>query len=166
MQPGVASMLERGQQVNMPEQELPETENPPRSSMTRFSPDSVQIPTSQRTRSQVRDGRQPKMVASIDHFTATFDRAAVGMVEVDSEGRLLRVNRHLATLLGYEPSDLVGRSIFDPGFAADTARDEAQFRQQVSGQIDGYSIEKRYWRRDGTVFWAEVASSSVRDANG
>jgi PAS domain S-box-containing protein len=88
------------------------------------------------------------------------------MVEVDAEGRLLRVNQHIARLLGYSPSELIGRSIFDADLTADIARDEAQFRSQVSGACDGYTIEKRYKRRDGTEFWAQVSSSSVTDEHG
>lgn len=83
-----------------------------------------------------RDGLQPQVLASGDRSAATIEHAAVGMVEVDAEGRLLRANRHLANVLGYSVAELIGRSIFDPDFAADTARDEAQFRRQVSGEFD------------------------------
>jgi PAS domain S-box-containing protein len=106
------------------------------------------------------------MLESSDRSAATFERAAVGMVEVDAEGRLLRVNRHLANLLGYRVAELIGRSIFDPHLTADAARDEAQFRRQVSGEFDSYTIERRYKRKDGTDFWAQVASSTVCDDDG
>ena len=48
----------------------------------------------------------------------------------------------------------------------DVAQDLSQFRRQVAGEIDRYTIEKRLVRKDGSYFWAEVTSSSVRDASG
>ena len=39
-----------------------------------------------------------------------FADAAIGMTQTGLDGRLLRVNRSFAELLGVEPSELVGRS--------------------------------------------------------
>jgi PAS domain S-box-containing protein len=99
-------------------------------------------------------------------LTATYDHAGIGIVEVDAEGRLLRVNAQLAALMGYSAAELVGRSIFDETAVEDVERDYAQFKRQVAGEIDGYSIEKRLRRKDGGYVWAAMTSSSVRDAEG
>ncbi|SFQ07351.1 PAS domain S-box-containing protein [Mesorhizobium sp. NFR06] len=96
----------------------------------------------------------------------TYHSAGVGIVEADAEGRLLRVNGHLCSLLGFTQEELVGRSVFDLTFPPDADADRAQYRQQVAGKLDSYTIEKRFVRKDGTLFWAIVASSSVRDSRG
>ena len=44
--------------------------------------------------------------------------------------------------------------------------DDVRRPQLVAGEIDRYTIEKRILRKHGGQFWAEVASSSVRDATG
>src|SRR5262249_37794661 len=41
-----------------------------------------------------------------------------------------------------------------------------EFGRQVAGEIDSYSIEKRFKRKDGSFSWAAVTSSSVRDRDG
>ena len=79
---------------------------------------------------------------------------------------MLRVNQKVCELTGHEAADLLGRCIFDETFPQDVAQDLAQFRRQVAGEIDRYTIEKRLARKDGSYFWAEVTSSSVRDASG
>ena len=79
---------------------------------------------------------------------------------------MLRVNQKVCELMGYEAADLLGRSIFDETSPQDVAQDLAQFRRQVAGEIDGYTIEKRLARKDGSYVWAEVTSSSVRDGSG
>jgi PAS domain S-box-containing protein len=76
---------------------------------------------------------------------------------------LLQVNAHLATLLGLPPQELLGRSIFDPELTVDVEEDQTQFRRQIVGEIEGYTIEKRFRRADGRTLWSSVTSSSVRD---
>jgi len=123
-------------------------------------------PSAAVSRATARSGDSRRPGIGNDHFAETFDRVAVGMAEVDADGRVLRANRHLAKLIGYSVEELIGRSIFDPELAADATRDRAQFRCQVAGEFDGYTIEKKITRKDGSDFWAHVASSTVRDAEG
>jgi PAS domain S-box-containing protein len=97
---------------------------------------------------------------------ATFERAGIGIAEVDAEGRLLRVNAELADLLGYGSGELTGRSVFEETHPADVEADRAQFRRQVAGEVDRYSIDKRLRRRDGEYVWVSMTSCSVRDDAG
>lgn len=96
----------------------------------------------------------------------TVDHAGVGIVEIDAEGRLLRVNASLADLMGYATEELLARSIFDETYADDVDADREQFRRQVAGEIDRYRIEKRLRRRDGSYVWCQIQSTSVRDDAG
>ncbi len=109
---------------------------------------------------------EPASAQKAQRLDSTLDHAAVGVVEIDADGRLLRVNAHLCALLGYGPEDLIGRSIFDQTDAEDAETDRAQFRRQVAGEIERYTIEKRIRRKDGSTFWASVISSPVRDPAG
>jgi PAS domain S-box-containing protein len=90
----------------------------------------------------------------------------VGIGEVDAEGRLLRVNAQSCALTGHSAQELLGRFIFDETYDADIEADRAQFRRQVAGELDRYTIEKRIRRKDNTYVWASVTSLSVRDADG
>jgi PAS domain S-box-containing protein len=99
-------------------------------------------------------------------LAVTYENVGVGIAEIDRAGRMLRVNQTVCELMGREAADLLGRSIFDETSPQDLAPDLAQFRRQVAGEIDRYTIEKRLARKDRSYFWAEVTSSSVRDAAG
>ncbi len=101
-----------------------------------------------------------------ERLAATYEHAGIGIAEVDADGKLRRVNGHLSALLGCSPEELLDRSIFDPALAEEIERDQAQFRRQVSGEIDRYTIEKRFRRADGTKLWVSITSSSVHDAGG
>lgn len=97
-------------------------------------------------------------------LSVTHDHAGIGIAEVDAEGKLLRVNSHLAGLLGYTLEELVGRSIFDADLTE--TPDQTQFQRQVRGELSRYSVEKRFRRADGTKLWISITSSSVCDAEG
>ena len=97
---------------------------------------------------------------------ATYEHVGAGIVEVDSAGRLVRVNQHLCRLTGFSAPDLLGRSLFEMTHPEDAGRDLAQFNRQLAGEIGPYTLEKRMLRDDGSYFWAEVTSTSVCDATG
>src|SRR5712672_4190795 len=97
-------------------------------------------------------------------LAATYEHVGAGIVEIDRDGRMLRVNQELCELTGYSRQELLGRTIFQETVPEDVEADLQQFNRQLAGEIDRYTIEKRIYRRDGSHFWAEVKSSSVRDA--
>src|SRR5690349_13342586 len=99
-------------------------------------------------------------------LAATYENAGIGIIEIDAEGKLLRVNAHLRSLLGYSEQELLGRCLFDFTHPDDAVADREKYRQQVAGEIDGYTLEKRFLRRDGSYHWAGITSRSVRDAEG
>jgi PAS domain S-box-containing protein len=115
-----------------------------------------------------RTGRRPEDCARIEdeRLAATYEHVGAGIVEVDQDGRMLRVSQQLCHLTGYSASELFGRTIFEETLPEDVSRDRNQFRRQLAGEIGHYRIEKRIRRKDGGHFWASVTSSSVRDPSG
>jgi PAS domain S-box-containing protein len=99
-------------------------------------------------------------------LAATYEQAGIGIVEIDAGGKLLRVNGHLCKLLGVEPEALLGQNVFDLTHPDDVQHDKAQYARQVAGEIDGYSLEKRFRRNDGSYIWASITSRSVKDDDG
>ncbi len=95
-----------------------------------------------------------------------WERANVGIAAVNRNGKLVRVNDHLARLLGYPADELLGRLIFDPLLTENLQTDQVQFQAQVRGEIDHYTVEKCIKRRDGANLWIAVGSTSVRDRHG
>ena len=101
-----------------------------------------------------------------ERFRALFERAAVGMAEVDLAGRFVRVNAEYGRITGYAPAELVGRptsAITHPDDVEnDTGLREAMFREG-GGTM---RREKRYVRQDGAVVWVDLAVTLVRDDAG
>ncbi|WP_166397042.1 PAS domain S-box protein [Rubrobacter marinus] len=104
--------------------------------------------------------------ASEERFRATFAQAAVGMAHVGVDGRWLRVNRRLCEILGYGEEELLGLSFQDITHPDDLDADLAQVEALLAGEIETYSMEKRYLRKEGSVVWVELTVSMVREPLG
>ncbi len=101
-----------------------------------------------------------------ERFRAAFAHAAIGMALVAPDGRWLRVNRALCRLVGYEEDELLRLTFQDITHPDDLDADLDQVRRMLSGEIEAYQMEKRYYRKDGQIVWILLSVSLVRDAAG
>ena len=101
-----------------------------------------------------------------ERWNATYEHAAIGIVEIDADGRFLRVNKSICDITGLTRDELLGWKLFARTHPDDRDVDEDLYRRQVKGEIGFYSIEKRFVRKDGRVIWCSIRSSTVRDAGG
>jgi PAS domain S-box-containing protein len=101
-----------------------------------------------------------------ERWRASYEHAAIGIVEIDAEGRFLRVNEAILSIVGGTREELLGWKLFGRTHPDDRDVDGELYRKQIAGEIGFYSIEKRFIRRDGRMIWMGVRSSSVRDPSG
>lgn len=106
------------------------------------------------------------LAAERERFRATFEQAAVGIAHVAPDGRWLRVNRRLAELLGYTPDELARLTFQTVTYPLDLEGDEGLVRRLLAGEIESYSLEKRYVRKDGSPVWANLTVALVRRPDG
>jgi len=103
---------------------------------------------------------------SEDRWRGIFDNAAVGVAQVDLEGRWVRVNGKLAEITGYSADELVGRTFVDITHPDDVQEDLAQRKRLLAGEIDTYTLEKRYLRKEGGETWVNLTVSLARGLDG
>ena len=99
-------------------------------------------------------------------LAATYEHAAIGISEVSPDGHFLRVNEAICAITGYSREHLLANRLFTHTLSEDIEPDREGFRKQVHGELEFYSVEKRFVRKDGRVIWISVRSSPVRDAGG
>ncbi len=117
-------------------------------------------------REHARQQAQAGLQESEERFRAMFDNAAVGVAVMGLDHRLLQINQAAARLIGYLPEEV---SAFDPVVLAveeDRFLDRRLFLELAAGERDQYTVEKRYVRKNGTVFWGRVNFSAVYGAEG
>lgn len=101
-----------------------------------------------------------------ENYQATFDNAAVGIAQLTPDARWLFINDRLATMLGYTKEELFQKSLPELSHPEDMEQDATLMEQILAGNIPVYSMEKRYFRKDGSVLWANLSVSVVRNAEG
>jgi diguanylate cyclase (GGDEF)-like protein/PAS domain S-box-containing protein len=99
-------------------------------------------------------------------FEDSFAAAPIGKALVGPDGRFLKVNEALCLLLGRSHEQLLATTFQQLTLPEDLDADEQLLAQTAAGARDGYRMEKRYLRPDGTVVWGLLAVSVVRDERG
>jgi PAS domain S-box-containing protein len=100
------------------------------------------------------------------HLRTLIDHAPVGIVDVGPGGEILRVNQRFCQITGYRADELLTMRKQDITHPDDVAADTAALERLRSGEIDSYTLQMRYIRKDGGVVWAEMNAAVVRDALG
>ncbi|HEX8259207.1 MAG TPA: PAS domain S-box protein [Rubrobacteraceae bacterium] len=103
---------------------------------------------------------------SEERFRATFEQAAVGVAHVAFDGSWLRVNQKLCEIVGYTREELLERTFQDITHPDDLKTDLEHLDRLRTGEISRYSMEKRYFRKAGSMVWIELTVSLVRAASG
>ena len=103
---------------------------------------------------------------SEQRFRATFEQAAVGIAHVSAEGRWLRVNKRLCELVGYSSAELLELTFSDITHAEDRKADWDKAQALLRGEITTYSMEKRYFHKNGAIIWVNLTASLVRHPDG
>jgi len=109
---------------------------------------------------------QESLRHSEQHFRAFFERSMVGMAETSPEKGWIQVNQRLCEMLGYSVDELNRMTWAEITHPDDLAADVTQFNRVLAGEIDEYTLDKRFIRRDGQVVYTYLALRCVRRDDG
>ncbi|MGA2962264.1 MAG: PAS domain S-box protein, partial [Candidatus Korobacteraceae bacterium] len=104
---------------------------------------------------------EQQLQATADRLKAILERAPVGIVITDREGRLIEYNAAHLRMCGRSAEELNGTSFVDYTHPDDLAKNLRLFELVTSGKRQSVEIEKRYLRKDGETIWVRVISSSL-----
>jgi PAS domain S-box-containing protein len=100
-------------------------------------------------------------------FRAVFEQAAIGIARISlADATWIDANDALCRMLGYTREELRATPWTAITHPDDVETDLVPFRRLAAGELDGYSVEKRFLRKDGRQVWARLSLSLVRDADG
>ncbi|ERK07454.1 hypothetical protein L579_2383 [Pantoea sp. AS-PWVM4] len=97
-------------------------------------------------------------------FRNAMEYSAIGMALVSPQGNWLQVNQSLCRTLGFPAEELRKLTFQQITHPDDLNNDLQQLRRLLEGEIMTYTLEKRYFRKDGETVWARLTVSVVRDA--
>ncbi|MDZ7967999.1 MAG: PAS domain S-box protein [Nostoc sp. DedSLP03] len=103
---------------------------------------------------------------SEQRFRAAFHQAAVGIAHVAIDGSWLLVNQKLCDILGYTLEELQLLTFQDITHPDDLNTNLKYVEQILADNIQTYSMEKRYFRKDNSLVWVNLTVSLMRESSG
>lgn len=103
---------------------------------------------------------------SEERFRAIFEHGPMGVALGDLTGRMILANPAFHRMLAYEDGALIGRNFRQLTAGPDLVQENRLIGELLAGKRSGYTIEKRYRRRDRRLLWVKVTTSLLRDSKG
>ncbi|WP_281889178.1 diguanylate cyclase domain-containing protein [Paenibacillus sp. YYML68] len=95
-------------------------------------------------------------------FRTVFEFAAVGIARLDLSGRPIETNVAFQQMTGYSEDALKKKPLTELILAEDHRKDEQQWQELLSGELQNYSVEKRFLHQEGRIVWGNSILSIVR----
>jgi PAS domain S-box-containing protein len=89
-------------------------------------------------------------------FRDVFNASPVGIAVENIEGQTLFVNPAFCSMLGFSEAELRSKHCVQFSPPEDAKKDWDLFQQLRAGSINHYQLEKRYFRRDGSLLWGRL----------
>ncbi len=96
----------------------------------------------------------------------TFDQSPIGAAIVSTDHRFLRANSELCRILGYTEEELTQRRFTDITHPDHLSADTQEVTRLLKEEIDHYTTDKRYLRKDGGTVWGHTSVRLLKDQQG
>ena len=103
---------------------------------------------------------------SEERFRKTFEKAAVGIAHVGVNGNFILINQKFCDIVGYSQQEMLKLTFQDITHPDDLGPDLNNVQQLLDQDIETYSMEKRYFRKDKSIVWVNLSVSLVQKETG
>jgi len=103
---------------------------------------------------------------SEERYLQLFNEAPIGYQELDIKGKIVRVNKTQADMMGYTIDEMVGKTIFD--FISLDQQEEAKnrYKERIQKQLPSQGFERKYITKSGKYIYFSVTDKLVIDEKG
>lgn len=99
-------------------------------------------------------------------YSKVFQSSIVAIGITDLAGNYIMVNPAWCEFMGYSEEEALKMNVKDVTVAADHRRSERSLKKLTDGSVSNIRIKRRYKRKDGKVFWAELHVAPLLDDDG
>jgi diguanylate cyclase (GGDEF)-like protein/PAS domain S-box-containing protein len=107
---------------------------------------------------------QKELIQSEESYRRIVETSSEGIWSLDSALRAVFVNTALSQILGYNPDELLGRTMYDFCFTEDLPDIKQQMELHKQGK--GGHYEFRFWHKDCRICWCSINSTALQDEQG
>ncbi len=97
-----------------------------------------------------------------NQLSTIVENSSLGIV-LTQFGNIVQTNKAFRNLLEYNEGELEQKEVVDISVKDEYATSVTFMDQLNSGQINNFSINKRYLKKNGGMFWAKTSVAAVRD---
>ncbi|MBP6620623.1 MAG: PAS domain S-box protein, partial [Leadbetterella sp.] len=112
-----------------------------------------------------RKKREKELKKTEEKLTSIFNLANSGIILADLNGNFLEFNDWWLKMIGYTAEEFGKLKNFGVTHPDDLENSKLWLNKIINGEIDKYKIEKRYIKKDKTIFWGESSVSAIKDKN-
>ncbi len=95
-------------------------------------------------------------------FNLTFEQVGSGVCQTDLDGYILDANQNYCDILGYSHDELIKLRVKDLTYPDDWEIDKVYKNQLFNYEIPYFSMDKRYYRKDGSLIWVTTTVTLMR----
>ena len=99
-------------------------------------------------------------------FRGYFEHSQVGMAVTSPTKGWIEANDQLQRMLGYTLDELHQITWAEITHPDDLEADAKQFERMLAGEIDNYTLDKRFIRKDGEIVYTNLTVACIRDETG
>jgi two-component system sensor histidine kinase/response regulator len=99
-------------------------------------------------------------------FKSYFELSAAGIAITSPAMNWIEVNECMCRILGYSRQELIKLTWAELTHPEDLNLDLDQFNKVLSGELDGYSLDKRFIHKNGNTVWTSLSVKCVRLKSG
>ncbi|MGN7612420.1 PAS domain S-box protein [Magnetococcales bacterium HHB-1] len=106
------------------------------------------------------DCRTRELRVSERRFRTVFEQAAVGMAIIDSNtGQFVQINQRFCDIVGYSSEEMTDICFQQITYPDDLQPDLDNMERLKTGEIREFTMETRYWRKNGSLVWVNLTIS-------
>lgn len=108
---------------------------------------------------------EANLIKSKKRLRTILEAAPIGIVQVNLQWEIIASNPAFRQMVGYNEEELLGKKvdsiIISP--PEDIALNKQLFDELINGERDQYQMEKRYYNKEGKMFWGNLTTSLARE---
>ncbi|MGE5659994.1 MAG: PAS domain S-box protein [Actinomycetota bacterium] len=104
---------------------------------------------------------QQALQQSEELFRTFFEEAPIGIIVIDANYQIVKVNRAICEILDYSEFELIQQNFTDITYPEDREQSLQLLDRLFAGEISSYYLEKRYLKKNQELVWSALTTTKI-----